>query len=141
VEITDGFDFLGFNIRLYDLTPHRPRETKRWKLLIKPSDEAAKRVKAKLREIWRKGPGNRLPDLITNLNRVIRGWANYYRRVVSTETFKALDDWMWTQAWRFARHRHKDKSRRWCFKSTSGSSTRSTTTTRYSGTSRQEPTS
>lgn len=73
VELPDGFDFLGFNVRLYDETPHRPRETKRWKLLIKPSDDAVKRLKARLRAEWRKGVAKKLDELIPRLNQIIRG--------------------------------------------------------------------
>lgn len=113
VQVTDGFDFLGFNVRLYDLTPQRPRETKKWKLLIKPSDDSVQRIKVKLRVEWRKAVGRKLSDQIPRFNRIIRGWANYHRAVVSKRIFQALDAWMWNRAWRYTGRRHKDKSKWW----------------------------
>jgi len=111
VELCDGFDFLGFNVRLYNSTPHSTKE--RWTLLIKPSKESARRVKVKLREEWKKATGRKLEGQIPYFNRIIRGWANYYCTVVSSETFKTLDFWMWNRAWRYTGHRHKDKSKGW----------------------------
>jgi RNA-directed DNA polymerase len=97
VHITEGFDFLGFNVKYYK-TPCRP---KGWTLLIKPSMDAMKRIKVKLRAEWKKSIGGQpLSERIPVLNRIVRGWANYYRTVTSTEAFSALDLWM---------HRREDR--------------------------------
>jgi RNA-directed DNA polymerase len=109
VQITDGFDFLGFNVKLY----RAPNSTFGWKLHIKPSEDSVRRIKVKLREEWKKGLGRNLKGHIQHLNRIIRGWAHYHRTVVSKEIFKALDYWMWNRAWRYASRLHKDKSKWW----------------------------
>jgi RNA-directed DNA polymerase len=111
VYMTEGFDFLGFNIRHYE-TPNATKTG--WKLLIKPSDESVKRVKVKLRREWYKILGHKLSDKLPHLNSVIRGWANYFRSQVSTATFKKLDNWMYTRQWRYVRRTHKEKSTKWC---------------------------
>ena len=51
--------------------------------------------------------------VIAALNPVIRGWAAYYRTVVSTRTFTALDDYLWKLTYKWATWRHADKPKRW----------------------------
>lgn len=42
----------------------------------------------------------------------MRGWAAYYRGVVSTETFQSLDHYVWTLTYKWALYRHNHRSRR-----------------------------
>ena len=51
--------------------------------------------------------------VLKKLTPIIRGWAAYYRTEVSSEAFSALDDYMWKLTYRWARHSHPNKSRRW----------------------------
>ena len=51
--------------------------------------------------------------VIAKLNPIIRGWAAYYRTVVSTRTFTALDDYLWKLTYKWATWRHADKPKRW----------------------------
>lgn len=44
---------------------------------------------------------------------VIRGWAEYYRRVVAMPTFSKLDDWMYHRSFRHARSMHPAKPWGW----------------------------
>ena len=80
VHVTEGFDFLGFNIRHYKA----PKTTTGWKLHIKPSDESVKRIRVKLRREWYKALGHKLSDKLPHLNSVIRSWANYFRSSVAS---------------------------------------------------------
>jgi RNA-directed DNA polymerase len=102
VHVEEGFDFLGFNIRTYHGT-----------LLIKPSKDAQRRLRLKVRGIIRDRRGADQQNLIGQLNPVIKGWANYYRHVVSACTFSKLDDYIWKRLWRWAKRRHPNKARRW----------------------------
>ena len=54
VHLTEGFDFLGFNIRHYP-APQTSRTG--WKLLIKPSKESVQDVQKKLKDQWNKAQG------------------------------------------------------------------------------------
>jgi len=109
-HLSEGFDYLGFNIRHY-AAPKTSRSG--WKLLIKPSDKAIAAHKAKVKAIWRRHDGQSLTALLAALNPVIRGWANYYRGVVSKRVFNELDKWMFTRSLRWVRWRHHGKSWRW----------------------------
>jgi hypothetical protein len=51
--------------------------------LIKPARKSIKSLLTRVREIVRKHLGDTAHHLITRLNPVIRGWANYHRHVVS----------------------------------------------------------
>lgn len=44
---------------------------------------------------------------------IVRGWAAYYRTVASTTTFSSLDHCAWRLTFKWARRRHRNKSRYW----------------------------
>jgi RNA-directed DNA polymerase len=101
-NIAEGFDFLGWNFRKY-----------RGKLLIKPSKESIQKFVEKIRQTLKRGKGWSQEFLIAKLNPIIRGWTNYHRSVVSSETFHKLDHILWGMLWNWAKRRHPNKSRRW----------------------------
>ncbi len=83
----EGFDFLGFHF-------HKLKSKRRQKLLpyMWPSQKALKAVRAKIRQITtRKRLSNPLPEVIRYLNRVIRGWRNYFRIGNSSKQLQGLD--------------------------------------------------
>ncbi len=101
-HVNDGLDFLGFNIRKYN-----------GKLLIKP---AKKNVLSFLRDIRMLIKANgtaKTEDLIRRLNARIRGWANYYRHVVSSETFAYVDHCIFQALSTWMKRRHSEKSADW----------------------------
>ena len=75
--------FLG-----YSLTPNRkPR--------LKVAKESVKRLKGKLREIFRRGQGRNLGQLIADeLTPLLRGWMNYFRLAEVKGVFEELDGWI-----------------------------------------------
>ena len=96
-HITEGFNFLGQNIRLY-----------KNKLLIRPSKDSIKSVKEKLKEKIAEHQGSQTAILIRNLNPIITGWANYHKHVCSKSTFYKLDRILWRNIWNWARKRHNN---------------------------------
>lgn len=110
VHLTDGFDFLGFNVRHY----RAPRTTRSgYKLLIRPSKKSVTGLREKLRDVWLRQRGRRVRAALFALNPIARGWANYFRTAVASATFKKLDYWMYRRAVRYARHTHPKKPWRW----------------------------
>jgi RNA-directed DNA polymerase len=103
VGLEEGFDFLGFNIRRYH----------NGKLLIKPSKAAVQRLRHRLAAEVKALHGANAEAVINKLNPVIRGWAAYYRTVVSKEIFAALDHYVWVLTYRWARRAHPNKGKRW----------------------------
>jgi RNA-directed DNA polymerase len=103
VHLSEGLDFPGFNIRRY---PNR-------KLLIKPSTAAIRRLRERLAAETRTPRGGNAAAVIAALNPIIRGRAAYYRTVVPTRTFTALDDYLRKLTCKRATWRHADKPKRW----------------------------
>jgi RNA-directed DNA polymerase len=114
-----GFDFLGFNIRQYQVGKYRTatyRNRPGFKTLIKPSKEAIKRHLRKIRSIIHRYRGAPQAALIAALNPVIRGWALYYRTCVAKRVFNQMDDQVYKKLTRWARRRHLNKGATWCYR-------------------------
>lgn len=104
-HITDGFDFLGQHVRRFGR-----------KLIIRPAKKNVKQFLSKIRETIE---GNRTVPawvLISLLNPIIIGWANYHQHVASAETFNYVDNQIWRKIWQWCRRRHPGKGRRWIFR-------------------------
>jgi len=110
VHLTEGFDFLSFNIRRF-LHPQTSRSG--YKLCIKPSKKAVLGKVKELREKWLALRGHSIKAVLWKLNPIIRGWANYNRTAVASRLFNKLDDWMFRRALRYAKHTHPKKSWKW----------------------------
>jgi RNA-directed DNA polymerase len=104
-HLSEGFDFLGFNIRLYKVNNTKTG----WKLLIKPSKESLQRIRNNLKEVWLKCIGHSALTVISKLNPIIRGQANYYRIGVSKKAFNGLDNYMFKREARYAKRMHPKK--------------------------------
>ena len=102
-HISEGFDFLGYNIRKYD----------NGKLLIKPSKEGLKKFMKKIRGIIVSNKGSKQESLIRLMNPVIVGWVNYYKNCVASDTFKKADYLIYEKLQQWARRRHPKKGRTW----------------------------
>ena len=77
VNINDGFDFLGFNLRHY-----------KGKLLIKPQKEKVLAFCKKIGKILSQMKARTQQEVIKTLNPLLRGFANYYRGVVSMRNLR-----------------------------------------------------
>lgn len=74
--------FLG-----YSVTVHRePR--------LRVARESVRRLRGRLKAVFRRGRGRDLEDSIAALNRILRGWVAYYRKVETTTSFQQLDAWI-----------------------------------------------
>ena len=101
-DIDTGFDFLGQNVRKYN-----------GKLLIKPSKKSIKALLKKVRMLIKSQRHLSAGQLITKLNPIIRGWANFHRHVVSKKTFSYIDYQIGQALWRWAKRRHRNKGAGW----------------------------
>ncbi len=113
-----GFDFLGFNVRQYEVDDNHSAKSSRGKLLgfktlIKPSKKAIKEHYDAIAEIIDAHKSAPQAALIAKLNPIIRGWTNYYSTKVSSETFSTLDFLVYQKLSRWANRRHSGKSGSW----------------------------
>jgi RNA-directed DNA polymerase len=113
-----GFDFLGFNVRQYRVGKYRTGKDTHgrplgFKTLIKPSQEAQKRHRRTLKQLIREERGAPQEGLISRLNKVTRGWTNYYKTVVASKCFSKMGWEMGGRLIQWARWRHPEKSAAW----------------------------
>lgn len=101
-HVDDGFDFLGWRI-------HR----RRWRgqggkraVYTYPSKKALASLISKVRSLTRRNIHRTLGDLLRSVNRVLRGWCEYFRYGVSARTFGYVDYFTWHRVfrWRYKRH-------------------------------------
>jgi RNA-directed DNA polymerase len=109
VNLDEGFDFLGFNVRQYRV----PNSRSGYRLLIKPSKESVKAIRRKLKVTFRERRGFTTDGLISKVNPIIRGWANYFRIGVSSQAFNSLDNYLFSLQSRWVNWQHPNKSWSW----------------------------
>ena len=101
-HIDIGFDFLGWNVRKYN-----------GKLLIKPAKKKAIAFLNRVRETIKKNKTLEQGILIQLLNPMLRGWAQYHKRICAKQVYSWMDYQIWNCLWQWARRRHPDKSKVW----------------------------
>jgi RNA-directed DNA polymerase len=100
--VTEGFDFLGWNVRYFNRM-----------LLTRPSKKNTKAFLDKIRAALGGLKSAAQAEVIEKLTPVIRGWANYHRSQMATLTFSKCDHQIWQALWRWACRRHPNKGKRW----------------------------
>ena len=113
-----GFDFLGFHIRHYPVGHTASGKDSQgrllgFKTLITPSRAAMTRQRTKLHHLITRAKQATQHTLIGALSPRIRGWSNYYSRVVSAKVFRTLDHALYAQLRSWAMSRHPNKSKHW----------------------------
>ncbi|WP_329474530.1 group II intron reverse transcriptase/maturase [Kribbella sp. NBC_01484] len=101
VHLSDGFQFLGFRLQW-----RRKRGTTQWYVYTFIDDRPIRSVKAKIRALTRKTSQLDLGYVLTKLNQVMHGWANYFRHAVAKNIFSMLDGFAWWRVIRMLRQRH-----------------------------------
>jgi RNA-directed DNA polymerase len=101
-HVEEGFDFLGQNARKF-----------KGKLIIKPSRKNVTAFMERVREIIRSNKAAKTVNLITLLNPVIKGWAEYHKTANAKETYSRVDNDVWYALWRWAKRRHPRKGLKW----------------------------
>jgi hypothetical protein len=93
--------------RRFTIRRQRKRGTQKYFIYTKPSKKAIQSIKDKVR-----GKVNRatlhldLDKLLTSLNRMMRGWANYFRYGVSKQVSHAVDQQAWHRLAKWIHHKH-----------------------------------
>lgn len=92
-----GFDFLGFNIRTYDIGKYKSNKKSNGEPLmmltkVKPSEKSVEQFINNIKEILNSGHDKAPTIMIKQLSWLIRGWANYFKTGShSWETFERLE--------------------------------------------------
>ena len=103
VGIDEGFVFLGFRIQR-----RRKRGTTKRYVYTVPSPKAIQSIKDRVSAATYRSTLNQDFDLLLRrLNRMLVGWANYFRHGVSKKTFNAIDSHAWSRIAGWLRRKHQ----------------------------------
>jgi RNA-directed DNA polymerase len=101
LHLSDGFDFLGFHIQW-----RRKRGTDKWHVYTFVAKRPIRSLKAKVRTLTRRLSQRDLGAMLTRINQVMHGWANYFRHAVAKNLFSMLDAFVWKRLIRMLIARH-----------------------------------
>jgi RNA-directed DNA polymerase len=102
----EAFTFLG-----YTFGPMRYRKDGHGYLGAAPAKQAVKRVKGRIRQVLRPGNQGTWDEVRDELNRVVRGWANYFAYGTRLMAYRAVDHYVDDRVRHFLRRRHKVPTR------------------------------
>jgi len=108
-HISEGFDFIGFNLRQYKINNGMH-------LLIKPSNSSVKKARETIKNVFIELRGNPVGNLIKKLNPIIRGIGNYWSSQVAKKIYGKLNSYIWIKIRKHLKSLHPNKPFKWIFK-------------------------
>src|SRR5499427_4778521 len=109
VNVRYGFEFLGYKIkrgkRMLYLPESKIRShARQGALYAYPKDKSIRRFMERVRQRTKRKNPLRTKELIAELNPLLRGWGEYYKRAHVRLLFNRLDRWILRRIWS---HRYK----------------------------------
>ena len=114
-----GFDFLGWNIRQYQVGKNHSGKNAHGKLLgfktiIKPSEKNFKKQHDKIVKVLDSMRGKSVEAIIEKLNPIISGWCNYHKAISASDAMSKMDHLIYQKLRRWMQRRHPNKTLKWC---------------------------
>jgi RNA-directed DNA polymerase len=109
VHVQRGFEFLGYKIKrgkrkLYLPESQIRSRVRQGALYAYPKDKSIRRFTDRVRQRTQRKMPLRTKELIAELNPLLRGWGEYYKRAHVRRLFNRLDRWIIRRIWS---HRYK----------------------------------
>jgi RNA-directed DNA polymerase len=114
-SLEKGFEFLGFLFKEFP-DENRAKGTKKGIFLVQPSPSKVKTFRAKLSAIVKEHKNQHVTALIIKLNRILRGWAEYYRASTATKCFNSISKHLFVIIWKMLKTRYRKVSRKEIFR-------------------------
>lgn len=109
VHAREGFNFLGFNYRI--------GYSKRWKKEVPikiPRAKAMNSIRGRIKEVIKSIPlGKDIREVIPEVNRKLKGWANYFRVGNAYKTAIRLSSYACLQLRLYLRRKYQTKCKQW----------------------------
>ena len=96
VNMSDGFDFLGFHIQW-----RRKMGTNQWHVYTFIADRPIRSLKAKIRALTNRTAQRDPKAVLIRLGQIMRGWSNYFRHAVCKHTLARLAHFVWLRVARW----------------------------------------
>ncbi len=109
VHVRDGFEFLGYKIKRGQRKLHLPEskirsQVRQGALYAYPKEKSIRRFMDQVRQQTKRTVPLKTKELIAELNPLLRGWGEYYKRAHVRKLFHRLDGWIRRRIWS---HRYK----------------------------------
>jgi RNA-directed DNA polymerase len=109
VHVRDGFEFLGYKIKrgkkkLYLPASKIRSQARQGALYAYPKEKSIRRFMDQVRQRTKRRIPLKTKELIAELNPLLRGWGEYYKRAHVRLLFNRLDRWIIRRIWS---HRYK----------------------------------
>jgi group II intron reverse transcriptase/maturase len=109
VHVKDGVEFLGYKIKrgqrkLYLPASKIRSQVRQGALYAYPKEKSIRRFMDRVRQRTRRRIPLKTHELIAELNPLLRGWGEYYKRAHVRRLFHRLDGWIVRRLWS---HRYK----------------------------------
>jgi RNA-directed DNA polymerase len=112
VHVRQGFEFLGYKVKRgkgYRLSAQKRRvKGNPHDLYAIPREKSVKRFRDQIRKLTRRKAPVKLEELIDQINPVIRGWGNFYRKAHVRLLFNRLDRWIERRIYSFLAKRWRN---------------------------------
>jgi RNA-directed DNA polymerase len=100
-SVDEGFDFLGFRIQR-----HTQKGSARQFVYSYPSKQSLKTIRRKVKQLTKGVTHQTADQLFDRLNRMLRGWAQYFRHGSSSAAYQNLHNYTWWRIWHWLRKKH-----------------------------------
>jgi group II intron reverse transcriptase/maturase len=104
VHVRDGFEFLGYKIKRGQRKLYLPEgkirsQARQGALYAYPKEKSLRRFMDRVRQRTKRKVPLTTAELIAELNPLVRGWGEYYKRAHVRLLFNRLDRWILRRIW------------------------------------------
>jgi RNA-directed DNA polymerase len=112
VSIDEGFDFLGFHLQR-----HTQKGSHRSYVYSYPSKKSMTSIRRRIKAMTTRNNTYQSPGVLFHrLNRLTRGWAQYFRHGSSSAAYHDIGHYLWWRVWGWLRDKHPRTGRRELFR-------------------------
>ena len=117
-HVQEGFEFLGYKIKRGKRQMHLPEsmirsQARQGALYAYPKEKSIRRFMDQVRQRTKRPLPLKTEELITELNPLLRGWGEYYKRAHVRQLFNRLDRWILRRIWSHRCKRWRRAGWRW----------------------------
>ncbi len=107
-KLTEGFDFLGFQfVKRVSPSTGKPR------IYIFPSKTAQRNIRRQIKTFTKRRAPILPSEFVCQVNKVVLGWANYYRHTNASDAFRRLQRFINIRFRRYLNYRSKRRGFGW----------------------------